>query len=739
MSDGKIIFSTRIDNSQVEKDLKATQKKIRDAEKSSAKAEEAKLPLTKQAEELGVALDMAKAKLEQLKAESASISAAMQPGAAPETYIDAYARRDTVAADLKAQEKEVGTLQKKWDGIVGRIEGYDAKIKEATAAIQANKATAGQLEAKLSKGGINMSGAFDKAAASAHHFGKRLGGIVSSALVFSFIYRGIHKVIQAMGQALKQNDEYRAQLAQLKGALLTAFQPFYELILPAVLAVMRVITAIVSVVANVLSLLGGKTIKQSSESAKALKSQAAAYGEVGSAAKKASKDLASFDEINKLGEEDTGGFAGGGGGGMPEAIEPDFSAFNTDEYKKKIDELTVYMSGALLALGAILAFSGANIPLGIGLMVAGAIGLAAMAKENWGAMSDELKKAFAIVGIVVGGAMLAIGAVLAFSGIAIARGIALMAIGAATLATASAINWDSIKNALKGPVGKVTALVSVALVALGAILAFSGVALPLGIALMATGAAGLATVVAVNWDTMKNALQGPIGKVFAIGSVAFLVLGLVLAFSGVALPLGIALIAAGAVGLVTVSALNWNAITEKVKGVWGDIKSWWKTYVAPVFTVSWWKNTFSSIVEGLKSKAKDAVNAAISIFNRFISWINEKMKFSWDSLNLFGKEVIPAGGFTLLRIPTIPYLAKGAVLPANKPFLSVVGDQKNGTNVEAPLATIQEALINALEQYGGAERDINIKFTGDLAQLARILKPVIETENKRIGPSLVRG
>ena len=55
-------------------------------------------------------------------------------------------------------------------------------------------------------------------------------------------------------------------------------------------------------------------------------------------------------------------------------------------------------------------------------------------------------------------------------------------------------------------------------------------------------------------------------------------------------------------------------------------------------------------------------------------------------------------GFNLKTVhtPQIPYLAQGAVLPANKPFLAVVGDQKHGTNVEAPLATIQQAVANVM-------------------------------------------
>lgn len=52
--------------------------------------------------------------------------------------------------------------------------------------------------------------------------------------------------------------------------------------------------------------------------------------------------------------------------------------------------------------------------------------------------------------------------------------------------------------------------------------------------------------------------------------------------------------------------------------------------------------------------------------------------------------------------PSIPYLARGAVLPANKPFLAMVGDQKHGTNIEAPLSTIQEAVSLVMEDQTAA-------------------------------------
>ena len=56
----------------------------------------------------------------------------------------------------------------------------------------------------------------------------------------------------------------------------------------------------------------------------------------------------------------------------------------------------------------------------------------------------------------------------------------------------------------------------------------------------------------------------------------------------------------------------------------------------------------------------------------------------------------------MLKAPQIPYLAKGAVLPANKPFLAMVGDQRHGTNIEAPLATIQEAVALVMQDQTAA-------------------------------------
>ena len=118
------------------------------------------------------------------------------------------------------------------------------------------------------------------------------------------------------------------------------------------------------------------------------------------------------------------------------------------------------------------------------------------------------------------------------------------------------------------------------------------------------------------------------------------------------------------------------------------------------------RGTFSSQwqegFEGLKTPAKGAFNGVVGFMNKVLSGLGGTVNGMVEVINslkikipdwvpvLGGKQY----GFSLKTVstPEIPYLAQGAVLPANQPFLAVVGDQKHGTNVEAPLSTIQEAV-----------------------------------------------
>lgn len=240
------------------------------------------------------------------------------------------------------------------------------------------------------------------------------------------------------------------------------------------------------------------------------------------------------------------------------------------EIKKMIEdtlaEITTIVSGFMLAVGAILVVTGVNIPLGVGLMAAGAVGLAATVGLNWTAMSSELASTLALITGVVGGFLLALGAIMAFSGANLPLGIALMALGGASLVSAAVINWHNSDQHLTDALTTLTGVLAGASLAVGAMLAFTGVATGLGIALMAVGAVTLISAAALNWNSIPDALASPLSRVGLLVSGATLALGAILAFSG-CMPLGIALMAIGATSLVSVMALNWNGLSDEIQNV----------------------------------------------------------------------------------------------------------------------------------------------------------------------------
>lgn len=296
---------------------------------------------------------------------------------------------------------------------------------------------------------------------------------------------------------------------------------------------------------------------------------------------------------------------------------------------------------------------------------------------------------------VISGVLLVLGAILAFSGASIPLGLGLMKIGAMGVANAVSTNWGEISTLLQGEFGAIMTLISGALLIIGLLLAFSGVALPLGIGLIVAGAGGLVTVMAANWDSIKEQMRGSFGAIMAEVSGALLIIGLILALTGVALPLGLALIATGAVGLASVVAFNWDYISENVKKCWRKIKTFWNANIAPVFTLAFWQKLAKKCGNGLIAGFEGAINGIIGCFEKMINWIIKGLnKISFDVPDwvpgIGGKKF----GFNIDKVKfgrvNIPRLAQGAVIPANREFLAVLGDQTHGQNLEAPEELIRQ-------------------------------------------------
>ena len=237
---------------------------------------------------------------------------------------------------------------------------------------------------------------------------------------------------------------------------------------------------------------------------------------------------------------------------------------NTDDTMTKIGAI---ISAASLAVGAILAFTGINLPLGIALMAVGAVSMGSAIAMNTDALSEEVKGVIGVITEIVSLSLLGVGAILAFSGVNIPLGIALMAGGALTLITTVIPNWGSIAKTLQGSLGTIVTIVSSALLAIGALLLMSGVGIPIGLGLLAAGAIGLVTVVGANWNAMADTLKTALATITAIVAGSMMVIGLLLCLSGVGIGMGLALIFAGLVGSYSAWKLDDNPITQFVKNM----------------------------------------------------------------------------------------------------------------------------------------------------------------------------
>lgn len=593
-ADGTIIIKTDIDDKAAQTELNQLTKKIDALNEKINDKKQRQMPLVEQSAQLAASLDRAKATL-----------AEMQSGNA--FYTDAA---------VKEQEATVKRLQKEFDTVAAKVEKMGDAISSDTSKLERMREKAGGLATRLAeakKSTKGMSDAAKAAAAQVDKFSKRVKTLAKRVLVFSLITRALRAFKDYVWESIQTNTEAMAAVAKLKGALLTLAQPLLNVLIPAFTVLANVLTRVINVISQFASLIAGTTVDASAKAAKSLYEQKKAISGVGSAAKKTSKQLASFDELTSI--------SNGASSSTSSAVTPDFTSGINDQLSAIAG---LFVGAALLGLGAILTFSGASIPLGLALMVMGGLSI-------WSAVSQ---------------------------------------------------NWNEIANALKGQLGKIVGYVSAALVAVGLILLLSGANIPLGLGLLAAGAVGLASVIAANWDSVKTPLINTLKELLLVAAGASLAIGLVLLLTGANIPLGLGLLIAGAAGLAGWIAANWDFITDKFKSIWNSIKSWWKANVAPVFTAAWWKNLGKKMMNGLISGVEAGINWVLRGIGDMVNGITGLLN------KIPGINIAPVSWGNV----KIPRLAQGAVIPPNREFLAVLGDQKHGTNVEAPLETIQQAV-----------------------------------------------
>lgn len=544
-------------------------------------------------------------------------------------------------ATFAKQQETIETLLPAMNNLIAQQNGYEASTGSAVnVANLMGKVLQGQTGA-LTRVGIT----FDETQEKVLKYGNETERAAMLAKV-------ITENVGEMNSALAQTDIGRQmQLANTMGDIkeqfgeaVTQIQVFF---LPALKALAQVLTQVAVIFKTATNSFfgGGKEQKAEWQNIASSTGQTAQNIDDQTDAQKAlnkevKKSLAGFDELNTLSQDTESGSGSGDvstvGGNL--GIGDLGSNFGGDSIVTAIDE----------TMAKIMQIAGfALVAIGIILLCFGQIG--------WG------------IGFIIAGA------------------------AAFTVARAALKSNEATKKSQE-TMDKIIAIASIALLALGIVLVCFGVVSPLSIGMIIAGAVGLVAEVALNWNAITNAVTKFFQKnagIIAGVSTALLVLGVILLLTGVGTPLGIGLILAGSAGLAAVVALNWNFIVDKVKEIWNKIKEFWNKYIAPIFTAKWWEDLGKKALNGLIGIFEKGINYIINKINTFVRGIDSVVGAVGS---IFGAD------WSVAQIPkvSIPRLAQGAVIPPNREFMAVLGDQKHGTNIEAPLDTIKQGVAEVL-------------------------------------------
>lgn len=461
----------------------------------------------------------------------------------------------------------------------------------------------------------------------------QLGGLVSprGKVVKMFgriaMYRLVRSAIKAISTAAKEGvnnlvmysaalnstdaaaanatmSEYATTLLQVKNTLGAALMPILTALLPVINTIASAFITAANAVNMFFQALQGKTTftkakKSTVDYAKSLKTATGA-------AKELQKTLLGFDEINRLNAENKGG-GGAAGADFSNMFEEAEISEKAKKYAEKaqkiIDAINKFIHSVigilttalgLFVIGALLTFTGANIPLGIGLMIAGAVIFGKEIAEKWDEIPKKLRTVIMKIMVAVGFGIAVIGVLLAFSGANIPLGIGLIIAGAAIFGSACALDWEEVKNALQGTLGAIMAGLSAFNLVLGAVLTFTGAHIPIGIGLMIAGAAGLAPVVVANWDSILKFLTRTWEAIKKDASTQLgkLAIGVVLLFSGHT-AIGLGMVNAACLQFFHPEEPNYENAFYPIKKAWENIKNWWETSVQR--TLDMWKQSVSSV------------------------------------------------------------------------------------------------------------------------------------------------
>lgn len=381
-----------------------------------------------------------------------------------------------------------------------------------------------------------------------------------------------HTFANSMDQLATSTQYLKNSFAAMAAPLIQAVIPAIDLIIDGFVTAMNAVNMLFATIAGQKTYTVAKKVAAvwDDSADKVSKSTKKTKDNVKKTADEIKRTILGFDEINKLvketdptsaltGSSGTGASAGKTNYGImfeQKKLTGGFKGFSDavqKAMKDTISKIGMFLAGATLVLGAVLTFSGANIPLGLALMAAGISGY--VASVSWAIMGDnvdaQLKRILGLVSM----ASVAIGAVLMLTGANVPLGIGMVAAG--TVGTFASINWGFLNEEMQKTMEQITQAVLLASVAVGAILALSSANVPLGIGLMIGGITG--SMVSLNWGGgIVSSIRNVLNNIDAILGAGEFALGAVLAFSGINVPVGIAFMAHG---ILTVgNSLNWGGL-----------------------------------------------------------------------------------------------------------------------------------------------------------------------------------
>ena len=706
-ADGSVIFSCDLDSTKAQKKLSKLRDKISELNSELEKETGNKMNLEKQLDAASQAAKATEERVKMLRKEVERLNdrewIQKQGFTQNEYQTQVLDRRAAAEAELKQQEELLHTQTKEVKTLSAAYEETTANIDSMTVKLDKAKVAAGELIANTEQERREReaeNSALAKAGQYAARFRDQVKSLAHSMLVFSVITAALMALRKQIKAAIATSTEASDAFARLKGALLTLAAPLMDVLIPALTWLMNLLAAIVSEIVTIISILSGKSKKSMEASGKNLYKEAAAIDATGKAAKEATDAFAAFDEINKLSTTTT---VGGGGGGAS-AIAPDFDfdegpmmekldkvfqkindIFKTiragleivvDDLKWSFDKKAIPKSKATW-LTVLTALLGATLGAAFGGITGGVIGLSlgvllglylvGLDPETWKTEMDA-EDAWIVVITALLGALL--GSVF----LGITGGVAGFSLGAILGLYLTGFAEGDEEHGGKSQL--LSELIVVLCALLGAVI---GSIVTPGVGTVVGMGLGLILGLSI-YSVRKDPKKGTqrlvsIGRSVLLGLLAG-VLGVGLAALGI-VSAGTAFIISAAIGLALKFFVD-SVDDSKVKKA-----------------TSSFTGTRASTSRLTRGVAAQSLNSAAPVYNE------------------------------------IPALASGAVIPPNRKFLAVLGDQKSGTNVEAPLSTIKQAVMEAMAQ--GSREPINVNLVVDGKTLARVVVPNINNMTRAAG------